>query len=81
MFALVVLWLFTTPSFYQGAVLLKGRAALILSKLENKNKPAKTGLFLLEIQTGQFRYKKIVSWHGLDSTARKNPSNDDYHTP
>jgi hypothetical protein len=34
MFALVVLWLFTTPSFYQGAVLLKGRAALILSKLE-----------------------------------------------
>jgi hypothetical protein len=26
--------LFTTPSFYQGAVLLKGRAALILSKLE-----------------------------------------------
>ena len=34
MFALVVLWLFTTPSFYQGAGLLKGRAALILSKLE-----------------------------------------------
>ena len=26
--------------------------------LSNKNKPAKTGLFLLEIQTGQFRYKK-----------------------
>jgi hypothetical protein len=44
MFALVVLWLFTTPSFYQGAVLLKGRAALILSKLEIEIKTPKTKL-------------------------------------
>ena len=34
MSCLVDFWLFTTPIFYQGAVLLKGRAALDLSKLE-----------------------------------------------
>ena len=25
--------------------------------------------------------KRKAPWHGLDSTARKNPSNDDYYTP
>ena len=55
MSCLVDFWLFTTPIFYQGAVLLKGRTALDLSNLEFIGKANKF--------QGQF---DII--HGMNST-------------
>ena len=58
MFALVVLWSFTTPSFYQGAVLLKGRAALILSKLEIETDPQKIADNAKKVETLKHKAKE-----------------------